>query len=709
MGQKTKRKSVLKTVTAALYICLACEVAGGITAHAAELRGGYASSLSKYSNLAERTQYDIEAIESALHPLHQSPEFIVELDKIIESLDETAPKMFRVELDLYKLDALAKNGHPSVAAAHAAKIYADHPRESFSSDVDYGNTMYKIVESLAKTDNLDISYDIIQKLRFGLYDDPNNYLDFIVKKSFIEVHIETSDYKRALNLALSIIQDPVFMDIKEIRKWRPLAINEIAYLYNKLGDGESALMYLHEAAETLEGKDQSLKSVKKAWALNFANRGRAHLLSKNYTQAREMGKKVQDANKDLKQSYLTAVSQRLIGSADFLAGDYNAAARHLKAGISLAEDDNNLSLKRALFHEYAKTLEELGEHETSAHWYKELYTLEIQRQDAIATTREKLNDIEFSALKNHQEMVNLHHELKHSQSTNKLMLFTIFSLSLIGSILILVLRNLRGNQKRLRKSEMKAQIANSAKSDFLANMSHEIRTPMNGVLGMAQVLERTPLSQQQKEYLDIIKRSGKTLLDLINDILDFSKIEADKLALIYKDCDLDDIIQDVVQLLMPNAQERNITIDYNYDSSLPKHLTLDGKRVRQIMMNLIGNAVKFTKHGSITVSVSGLVQDDTAKLTLLVADTGIGIHADQLDTIFEKFTQVSKGSEFNYRGTGLGLAISSKLTKAMEGELSVTSTLAEGSTFSLTLPAKIPAATEKAQNEAVIPPTSQAA
>ena len=690
------RSRFTKPVTSVFCAWLICIFANGVSAHAAELRGGFPAAASTQIDVKD-LDYDITKLKSELYHLNRSPELIRELDRIIGSLDEAAPKLFRVELDLYKLDSLAKAGDPSVAAAHAAEIYAHHPRESFPSDFEYGDTMYQIVESLAKTDNLDISYDIIQKLRFGLYDEPNHYLNFIINKSLIEVHIETSDYQRALNLALSIINDPVFMDIKEIREWRPNAINEIAYLYNKLGDGENALTYLNEAAKALDAKDPSVKAVKKARALNFANRGRAYLLSGDFAQARIMGEKVQDANKDLNQTYLTAVSHRIIGCADYLAGNYQRAAKHLKMGIQLAKEDNNLSLKRTLFLEYAMTLEKLGRYQDSAHWYKELYALETKRQDAIAATRSKLNDIEVSALKNHQAMVNLHHDLNHSKSINKLMVFAVFSLLLVGGFLTWLVRHLRKNQKKLRKSEMKAHIGNQAKSDFLANMSHEIRTPMNGVLGMAQVLEKTPLSQQQKLYLDIIKQSGNTLLDLINDILDFSKIEADKLTLNYKACDLDQTIQDIVKLLTPNAQDRKIAIHYNYDPNLPKCLILDNKRVRQIVMNLIGNAVKFTKDGSISVNIGGWVKDNTAHISISVSDTGIGIHSDQLNTIFDKFTQVGKNNEHFYGGTGLGLAISSKLTKAMNGELSVTSTLGEGSSFILSLPADIAKPNENEQ------------
>ena len=691
---------------ALLSLLLASSFMSAGTAYATELRGGFGPSSRASSH------YDIAKVKTDLSPLNRSPKLIVELDKLIDSVDAKAPKMFRVELELFKLDVLAKIADPSVAAKQAEKIYADHPRGSFSSDVEYGDTMYQIVESLAKTDNLGISYNIIQKLRLSLYENPNSYLAFIVDKSLIEVYIETSDFQRALNLALSVIENPEFMTIAQAKKWRLIAVNEIAYLYNQLGDGENALIYLQESANALKTQKLSHKKLRKAQALNFANRGRAYLDLKDYTQARQMGEQVREVNKDLKQSYLAAVSHRLIGGADVYTGHYLRASQHLKAGIGLAQEDNNLSLKLSLYSEYAVVLGHLGHHEASAHWYKKLYMLETERQNTISATRAKLNDAEFSAYKDHQAMMHLHHDLTYSQSMNKMMLFAILSLLGAGGILMWLLQNLRKHQKKLEKSEMKAQVANQAKSDFLANMSHEIRTPLNGVLGMAQVLERTPLSEQQKVYLKIIKQSGGTLLDLINDILDFSKIEADKLILKYENCNLDQTVQDIVHLLRPNAQEKQISINYNYDPNIPKFFALDGKRTRQIVMNLIGNAIKFTSEGRVTVNIGADIQNDTARIIISVSDTGMGIKSDQLGSVFEKFTQVGKGSERFYGGTGLGLAISHKLTKAMDGDLTVKSTLGEGSEFTLSLPAQVvtaPANVKTLEGVEVVSPQSRAA
>lgn len=635
--------------------------------------------------------YDIKVIKQQLHHLNRSPELIRQLDKIIDGLDETAPKIFRVELDLFKLDVLAKIGEVETAATLAQSIFTEHPRESFPSDIEYGDTMYQIVESLAKTGNLGIAYEIIQKMRMSLYNKPINYLSYILDKSLIEVHIETSDYKRALELTLSVLDNQNYMEIDEIQNWRPIAINEIAYLYTQLGEGENALIYLKEAAGTLETRALPLAKLKKARALNYANRGRAYLLIQDYDQARRMGLKVKDANEDLNQSYLSAVSHRLIGLSNYHTGRYESAAIHLKASIDLAEIENSLSLKRSLYYDYAMTLEKLGQSETAVHWYKALYALETERQETISATRAKLNTIELTAFKDYQTMIHLHHELERNQAINKMMLFTIFSLLMGGCILIWLLGHLNKNQKKLIQSEAEAQVANQAKSEFLANMSHEIRTPMNGVLGMAQVLEKTSLTTQQKVYLDIINHSGTTLLDLISDILDFSKIEADKMAFNYQPCNLDETIKSVISLLSPNAAEKGLVLSYDYPVGFPKHFILDNKRVRQIVMNLVENAIKFTAEGFVHVDVQGTVENGHARLDLSVSDTGIGIKTDQLALVFDKFTQVGTQPNGSPGGAGLGLAISYKLSQAMKGDLSVISKLGVGSRFTLNIPAEISA------------------
>lgn len=314
----------------------------------------------------------------------------------------------------------------------------------------------------------------------------------------------------------------------------------------------------------------------------------------------------------------------------------------------------------------------------------------IVLKSIINKTLDRLSEIEKRRIANTWFAVNYHSGIRTETLVGIIaigVLFVFFSLYWIRRLKMEIYHK-ELVEKALKSAREDAELANKAKSEFLANMSHEIRTPLNAIVGFSHLLSESELSEKQQSYLHSIRVGSDGLLHIINDILDLSKIEAGKMTMDYQPTDFHKLIEELTLLFEEGMKSKGIEFTVHLDSSVPQYLVLDANRVRQVLLNIIGNAQKFTNSGSVQIRVRASNAEnnsETVDLIVDISDTGIGINEESLDLIFEHFEQNLAESKQQLSGTGLGLAISKKLAEKMGGDLSVVSSEGEGSCFTFRL------------------------
>ena len=614
----------------------------------------------------------------------------------LETLEILTKYLINNDLDLLPkycslgIDLARKLRKPDIEAAFETNLGTRHYFEgNYEKAIEFYIKAYKLNESVNNElgmanalNNIGIMYKMWKNYPKAL-----EYLDKANVK-YKKLNKEETVYRNRSNVGL------IYLEIKEWEKALKSFTPIMKYYEEKNNEPELAKAYNNTAT---------------AW-----------LGMLNYSEAEKYLKKSYALNVKLNNKNAASVNLYNLAKVQNELGNYYKALQYLDSSRVYPEE-NNLNRSMVLIMKlYADIYENLNDYNNALIYYKKYGII----KDTIFNA-EKLKQItelqtKYETERTAKENQYLTEQAEKSRVQNQTLSVAIvfFSIAAVLSVLLLITktrsnRKLKGKQTelenvntQLEKAKLEAEYANNVKSAFLANISHEIRTPLNAVIGFARVLENRLKNPEDIELLKPISISGKSLLALINDILDISKIEANKLKIIQEPVNIKVVIEEVLRIFQPNLAEKMLGISVKWDDRIPATIITDEIRIRQILFNLIGNAIKFTEQGEITIKASliksvSLAEDpetESFDLAIAVIDTGIGIPESQQLKLFEPFTQVIRENSHKSGGTGLGLAISKRLAGFLNGDISLNSRPGEGSTFTLILSNIVVAEVKKTLN-----------
>ena len=461
--------------------------------------------------------------------------------------------------------------------------------------------------------------------------------------------------------------------------------HNIAIIYYQEDSVEKSLQLNHEIYQLEQAFKDSIKM-----AVTSNNIAVNYMSTEEYDKAEKYLLISSAINRKNKRMRMLTSNYNNLGRLNFLMDKIKPALHYLYLGQQILGSFNVPKEEAQNNQHFYELYKSIGNADSALKYLEQYHIVQdtidarSDREKMMETTQRIANsqkEFELQLKEKNQELDN------EKNRVNTIILIVLGVLFLTMSIVFYILfRNKTKTNNALRLSMQKVYAASEAKTMFLANMSHEIRTPMNGVIGMTEILQQTNLSDKQKEYTNIIETSANNLLTIINDILDFSKIEAGKVELEKMYIDIHEVISGIGDLLSLKAKDKGIELIIFDDFTIKDSLLGDPIRLRQILLNLANNAIKFTEKGQVLISVKLVKEDEKeAYLHFSVKDSGIGIPKEKQKDLFNAFTQVDVSTTRKYGGTGLGLAISSKLVRQMKGELKVSSELNKGTDFSFTV------------------------